>query len=354
MSSLNHQDGLRHNVQKQLIFDYCIGLTSEQESAEAEALISSSKEASEIHSKLRSAIAPLGMLKPQSCPDDLVERTISRLNAMANSSQSRLRQLLAAEQSRPPAYRIHFWHNIGELAAVAAVIIFFAGVLIPPLSFARQKYWQQRCQAQLGNIFQGMQQYGYDNNDKLPLVTASPGTPWNRVGYQGSEEYSNTRSLWRLVKGGYVKNPADFVCKGRSQGRALQFDISEVRNFNDFPARRYVTYSPRVICIRAQSESLLGRAPLMADSNPIFENLPQRCLCEITLRLNDKLLTINSANHNGRGQNVLFGNGAVEFIKGRSIGTIDDDIFTLQGMGRGFEVKGCEVPSCETDAFLAP
>ena len=72
------------------------------------------------------------------------------------------------------------------------------------------------------------------------------------------------------------------------------------------------------------------------------------------MRLSDKLLTINSINHNGRGQNILFGDGNVAFIKTRSIGITDDDIFTLHGMGRGFEVKGCEVPSCETDAFLAP
>jgi hypothetical protein len=31
-----------------------------------------------------------------------------------------------------------------------------------------------------------------------------------------------------------------------------------------------------------------------------------------------------------------------------------DDIFTLQEMHPGSEIQGCEVPSCETDAFLAP
>jgi hypothetical protein len=160
--------------------------------------------------------------------------------------------------------------------------------------------------------------------------------------------------MWRLVKGGYVKNPADFVCPGRSQGRASQLDAAKVQSYNDFPARRYVTYSPRIICIRTSKESVLGREPLMADSNPIFENLPERISYEIKLRLNNKLLTINSINHNGRGQNVLFGDSSVQFIKTRSIGITNDDIFTLQDMGRGFEVKGCEVPSCETDAFLAP
>jgi len=343
-----------NNEQKQLVFDYCLGLTSEKESAEAEALISSSEEAAQIHSKLLSAIAPLDSFEVQSCPDELAESTISRLNSAADSSQFRLQQLLAAEQGRPVIHKVHFWHNLTEMAAVAAAIILFAGVLIPPLSFARQKYWQNRCKMQLSNIFQGIQQYSFDNKDKLPLVAVAPGTPWYRVGYQGSEDYSNTRSLFRLVKGHYVKNPADFVCPARSQGRALQFDISVVQNFNDFPARRYVTYSPRIVCIKFQGKCMTSGEPLMADSNPIFENLPEKLFGEIKLRLNNKLLTINSLNHNGRGQNVLFGDSSVQFIKTRSIGITNDDIFTLQDMGRGFEVKGCEVPSCETDAFLAP
>jgi len=94
--------------------------------------------------------------------------------------------------------------------------------------------------------------------------------------------------------------------------------------------------------------------PLMADSNPIFENLPEKLFGEIKLRLNNKLLTINSLNHNGRGQNTLFGDGTVRFIKDRHIGIAADDIFTLEEMTNGCEVNGCEVPSRETDAFLAP
>ena len=37
-----------NNEQKELLFDYCIGLTSQTETDEAEALISSNQEAAEI------------------------------------------------------------------------------------------------------------------------------------------------------------------------------------------------------------------------------------------------------------------------------------------------------------------
>lgn len=346
MSSLN-------NAQKQLLFDYCLGLTTENETAEAEALISSSREASETCHKLRATLAPLDSVEVQDCPDELAERTIARISSAADSSELRLQQLIAAEQKRP-AVKVRFWHNIGEMAAVAAIIIFLAGILFPPLSLARQKYWQQRCQMQLGNIFQGVTRYSADYDGKLPAVIGRPDTPWCRVGYQGQEDYSNTRSMWRLVKGGYVKNPADFVCPGRSQGRASQLDAAKVQSYNDFPARRYVTYSPRIICTKAANGFSLMREPLMADLNPIFENLPQEITYEIKLRLNDKSFSINSTNHRGHGQNVLFGDSHVQFIKIRLVGVTEDDIFTLREMQPGFEVKGCEVPSCDTDVFLAP
>ena len=45
--------------QKELLFDYCMGLASSEQAVEAQALISSSEEAEEIHSRLRGALAPL-------------------------------------------------------------------------------------------------------------------------------------------------------------------------------------------------------------------------------------------------------------------------------------------------------
>ena len=73
-----------NNEQKELLFGYCIGLTSQKETDEAKALISSNQEAAEIQQKLRVAIEPLGSLEPGPCPDDLAEHTILRLKDLAN------------------------------------------------------------------------------------------------------------------------------------------------------------------------------------------------------------------------------------------------------------------------------
>ena len=97
------------NQQKQLLFDYCIVLTSEEQSAEAQTLISASDEASEIHSKFKAALAPLETVQPEPCPDDLAERTILRIHDLARSSQLQLQQLLAGEQARTITVRSPFW-----------------------------------------------------------------------------------------------------------------------------------------------------------------------------------------------------------------------------------------------------
>ena len=45
-----------------------------------------------------------------------------------------------------------------------------------------------------------------------------------------------------------------------------------------------------------------------------------------------KLSTTASMNHNRQGQNVLFSDGQVEFLKTRHIGILQDDIFTVQNI----------------------
>ena len=342
MTQLNTQ-------QKQLLFDYCVGLTTEKEASETRQLISSNEQASEIHSNLKAALAPLESLESESCPDDLAEGTIWRLNNLARSSQLRLQQLLAGEQARTVTTRSRFWRNLGEMVAAAAVIVFVSGVLIAPLRLARQKSWQHRCQMQLRHIWQGIKNYSSDHNGELPAVATAAGAPWWKVGYQGEENHSNTRHIWLLAKGNYV-NPADFICPGRSQGRATQLDISEAKNYNDFPSRKYVTFSFRIRYKRG-SKSSIGRKVLIADLNPLFENLPQNYSSSFKLKLNKNLLTLNSTNHNRRGQNVLFRDGTVKFVKVRRIGIAADDIFTLQDTDI---YQGIEVPTSETDAFLAP
>ena len=339
-----------NNEQKQLLFDYCLGLTAENETAEAQALIASNEQAAEIHSKLNANLAPLQNIEPESCPDELVNRTILRLNNAARSSQRNLEQLLAKEQAKGEFVKTGLWFNLGKVVAAAAVILFVAGVFSTSTNFARQKSSQKGCEMNLAQIARGVNQYRDDHEGSLPTVATTTGAPWWMVGKQGNENQSNTRHIWLLVKGNYV-NPSEFLCPGRRQIRVLPVQPSQIEYYSDFPAREHINYSLRIRCRKPENPNLNGRQVLMADMNPIFEKLPQNYSEPFKVEVNKDLQISNSINHNRRGQNVLFCDGSVKFVRTRHIDISEDDIFTLKDTRI---YKGCEEPSCETDAFLAP
>ncbi|MFH1719969.1 MAG: hypothetical protein ABIF19_21655 [Planctomycetota bacterium] len=337
-----------NSEQKKLLFDYCIGLTSKEDTAEVEALISSNQEAAEIHSKIKAILSPLESQECEPCPDDLAERAVLGLNNMANATQGRLQQLLADEQTRTVPRRPRPWVGLGRNLATAAVFMIAGTVLLTTLNYVRYNSRLQRCRMQQSNIFQGLTNYINDNDGRQPVVAAAAGSPWWKVGYQGSENHSNTRNLYLLPKGGYVML-SDFVCPACERGSASEMSPAQMQAYKDFPDRGYVTYSFQISCRRTQNGKLLCRKVVMADWNPIFERLPEDFSKPFKLQLDRKMLSLNSSNHKRRGQNVLFGDGRVEFLKTRFIGT--DDIFTL----RDTDIyHGSEIPSCESDFFVAP
>jgi prepilin-type processing-associated H-X9-DG protein len=335
--------------QKQLLFDYCIVISTEQEATEAEQLISSNPQAARLVEQIKATLSPLNSLQEEPCPQELEEITISRLKDTARSSRLRLEQLIAEEQARQVAEPRAFWRNFARVLSTAAVILLVAGIYFSPLQYARNK---ANCQSQLYRIGQAMSSYQNDNDGQLPLVAAVDGAPWWKVGFKSKspEHQSNTRHLWLLVKEGYVENPADFLCPGKKHSKKIVYDMTRAVRYYDFPSRNHINYSFRIRCHKAPAQTNLSQKAVLSDLNPLFENLPVD-FEQFTLELNKELKNLNSINHRRRGQNILFCDGHVEFVKTRFVGVDKDDIFTLQNI---LSYSGCETPSCETDAFLAP
>jgi len=342
--------------QKQLIFDYCIGVCTEQQAQQAQQLIESNPQVANFCEQLTNAFSPLDTIEHEPCPDYLVERTLTRVNNVANQNQQgrvRLDQLIANQQKQP-ARKSFFRSELGKRLATAALFVIVGGTVITAFNaitvHLRHHAWQNQCQMQLSQIFQGIQNYTGDHDGKMPAVAMAAGDPWWKVGYQGSENYSNTRHIWLLVKGHYVK-PKNFVCPGSGEEQGLGLTDEEIQCHNDFPDRNDVTYSLRIRCRKSQSPLTIGREILISDSNPLFEHLPDDYSATLRLRLNEELLKNNSINHNRQGQNVLFSDGSVKFLKTRKAPVSNDDIFTLQNKDL---YQGHEFPTCQTDAFLAP
>lgn len=336
--------------QEQLIFDYCIGIIESDKISEVERLIESSEEASDIYNTIKVGLAPLEELEELQCPDDLVERTVLRLSHTARSSQLQLEHMLAAEHSRFDKSGDRFWASISKRLAMAAVFIIVGSFLITTFkvttNYARQK---SQCQAQLFNIFQGFMNYQNDHDGQTPAVAIEAGQPWWKVGYEGVENHSNTRKAWLLVKGGYV-DAAKFACPGHRGVQTNPIPTDYIARMNDFPSKRYISYSIQVKCPN-KSQYFITRRAIVSDMNPLFENLPSKFSDRMRVQVDDRLMHLNSRNHRRQGQNVLFCDGSVVFVKKRYVDISNDDIFTV----RDRQVyEGVEMPVCELDNFLAP
>ncbi len=340
--------------QKQILFDYCLGIASEEESAQAQELIFSNEQAAQLHNKLKVVFTPLDSLPEHTCPDHLEEKTIARLKAAAHSSQMKLQQLIAAEQMKDISARTRRSYgglrSFGKIVAAAAVIVLVAGTYFTTTGYMRQQSWQTACNAQLQRIGSGLASYRNDNNGELPMVATTAGDPWWKVGYkpESNENQSNTRHIYLLVKNGYV-GPAEFICPGTKTVNAADLEKIQFGQLRDFPGRQFVSYSFRIRCLKTTDMQTACRGVLMADMNPLFEHLPKE-FEQFKLQLDERLKKLNSINHNRRGQNILFDDGSAGFVKTRSVDN-DDDIFTLQNTTL---YKGNERPDHEADAFLAP
>lgn len=349
--------------QKQLLFDHCMGVATEQQDAEAELLISSDPEAASFYyEQLKILLSPLESLECEPCPNSLAESTVRMLTERSHgghSSQTKKPLVpvqvpaagIESESIQSQPIRLSAWRSPVQIAAVAAILLFLISVAVPSLGMVREKMRQSQCQARLGQVFNGVTNYVSDY-DRTPMVSTVSGDPWWKVGYQGNENHSNTRSVWLLVKDGYVQADS-FLCPGRDSKLDSELRNMQLDSLQDFPGKQYINYSFRVGCGQ-DSAQRPGSDALMADQNPLTEQLPTDYSKPFILRLNDSLLSTNSINHNRRGQNVMLRDGSVQFVRTRTVGQNQDDIYMLQDMNSGTEIKGCEVPSCETDAFLAP
>jgi len=343
------------DAQKQLLFDYSLGQTSERETAEAEGLLSTSQEATQLRDLLTSALSPLDSVELEPCPDELAERTILRLKERAQTADGRshLEQLLSAEHARTIPVRIPFLGNWSEIAAVAAALVLFVSVLFPALGLARQRHWQSQCQSQFGGIYGGLANYISDHDGQFPTVAMAQGAPWWKVGAQGPENPSNTRRAWLLVKQVYVPLSA-FICPARPESTGPDAQTLAVAKYDDFPSRSYIHYSVRIDGPQSSEPGLSRKRIFLADMNPLSEEFPRDISASPSIELCDRMLKANSRNHRQRGQNVLLCDGSVEFTKTRRASFSDDDIYTLQAMSCGCKVNGNERPSSEDDTFVAP
>jgi prepilin-type processing-associated H-X9-DG protein len=247
-----------------------------------------------------------------------------------------------------------FWRPAFEILATAAAVVLVAGILFPSFGAMRERSRQVACSQNLGQIGRAMAAFSGDNDGLLGNMTVKTGSPWWKIGDQGSEIQSNTRYPWRLVKGGYVDSRA-FVCPGHCGGSPVHLTTAQMAALNDFPLRSNISYSFGLLCDKNNSLTKRSRRIIAADLNPVFQQISfqtssYRKLNEFErIQLDEQLRRMMSYSHRKNGQNVLFCDGSVKFIESRVIN--DDDIFTIKDVDT---YTGKETPCDVNDVFLVP
>lgn len=345
MSGLSNQD-------KEWMMDVCLGIADAEQMDYVRQLTHDNEQAAQLYATFQQALAGLDYLIPEPCPDELATKTVTALKAAANSGKEKLEQLIGEHDQVDNVVPLSSWRQVIQMAAVAAIVVFVASIVFPSIGILRQIYYRQKCSQQLASIYQGLSQYMNDNRGSLPAVAISQGAPWWKVGEQGTENQSNTRALWLLAKEGYLK-PEFFICPGRQPVRHVRYEHINVASLNDFPSQQHINYSFRINCPHSHPDETF-QGVLMADRNPLAERLPDDFSSHVQIILDKPMLESNSQNHKKTGQNVLTNDGAVQFIRTRFLPHAHDDIYSLKDMHEGFHLTGCETPSSNSDAFLAP
>lgn len=264
-------------------------------------------------------------------PLDMAERTLAALAEL----QRRERIAANVQSEVIPAVPFRF----GELVAMVAVMAIGACVVFPILDSTRTNAREVACRSHLGNTGQAMTRYAADNDNELPRGDVDANGRWYRVGHANE---SNTANLYRLVKNQYV-SANDLSCpENRHQVENL------THNMEDWPNAKAVSYSyqnqfsERPTKLRQAEDA---RMVLLADKNPHF--LIDDAGNFHFQKLDDET---NSDMHQGRGQNVLYADGAAFWID-KPVLPNGDVIYKAEGIN---DYKGTEVPTSATDSFNVP
>jgi anti-sigma-K factor RskA len=126
---------LLNNQQKELLFDYCLGITAEEQTAQAQKLVLSNEHAAKLVYSVKASLSPLETIKSSECPSELAEGTVWRIKQTLRTSHVRLNELLKAEQKR----KTGFWHDILIRLATAAVFIIVGSAIIMAINYDRRK-----------------------------------------------------------------------------------------------------------------------------------------------------------------------------------------------------------------------
>jgi hypothetical protein len=240
---------------------------------------------------------------------------------------------------------------------VCLVVLF---VLMPSMDGHGESPLRTPCTANLGQICKAMLVYSAGNENKFPTVPLGRGhivgedqtvdnimlnaeeNPFTDLAPDGNRSIS--QNLWLLVRDNYIQ-PELVLCPGVRKQPKINMSERDQRTgkigpkcYVDFQWKKpdgTISYSfvqPWSKFTNGHSTAktwhadLDSRVVIGADANNGSQ--PDFKADSLPLRYKDMKQFVNSTNHSGDGQNVLYGDGHARFEKSAYVGINGDNIYT--------------------------
>jgi prepilin-type N-terminal cleavage/methylation domain-containing protein len=268
-----------------------------------------------------------------------------------------------------------------ELLVVIGIIALLISILLPALNAAKERANRVKCSSNLRQIGQGLLLYANDNKGVYPRTPANTtgtytcftaggtSTATDPFGTGGPTVNDVTAALFLLVRNADI-NPEVFICPSSNQ---------EKDTLNNKPANLRCNFTSN------QNLSYSYTNPYPADAAigvgyKVNGNVPADFAICADRNDGDQIMTVNSAsaaseqkkinskNHEGDGENVLFNDGHCEWTTSAWVGANKDNIYskaTVAGTpptqvspnagSAGWPTTGANAtPSLDLDTILIP
>ena len=281
----------------------------------------------------------------------------------------------------PPGKKARGAFTLVELLVVIGIIAVLMSLLIPALAGARESANRLKCANNLRQLGTAMTVYASTaNNGEYPRTVFNPksknlqlnnagykvGDPFGKKGYVG--ENNVPASMFLLFRTQDL-SPALFICPS-SEGVPgfVNEDRNGSSNWDLMPENLSYSLATPYPSLAATSDGFMWSYQLgpefvlMADINPGTKggsSPPNNSVGPPHNASPQDMAAANSNNHRNKGQNVLYGDGHIEFQKTPYCGAshpatgIRDNIYTA-GNGDGGTTDKNSMPVDRYDSVLLP
>lgn len=313
--------------------------------AGGEAKLGLSDAGDERYERAQSWLKLIGQDPAEQATNDLAGRTMKAIAQAKARDEEVLGHVQQLTGGRGGGFR---WT---EVIAVAAMLAISVSLLWPLLSQQRNSASRLACQNNIQAAGLGFSSYAKDSGGFLPRYVSTPGKEWWEVGKGIKQEQgqthalSNSANLMLPVRKSYI-SLASLACPSNPYAdREGQL----APNATDFTNYATVSYSlqNRFTSFDTKLEDK-PRMVILADRNPLLLRFYKGNAFV-------KQVSIQAASdlHGGIGQNVLFADGSVKFIKTPAVES-DDNIWLPKHVKSIENLKLNDSPQVAGDSMVVP